>query len=214
MRLRGDVRFRRVTYSSHLVQALKRMGTVDASRLIELTRLTARTLTASSHMSFKVEMGVHNTALTVILFIAVLVGIALIVVLSINLTTTTISLEGSGSVISSKTLCSQLTSGLLNVSNDPFCTGRGNAKYDSELQLIITPSEVWYQSVCSQFCPSGEYDFSNDTCNDDDPEIANRVKRCVTALKPVDCVGQAKPVAISNGTLYYGSVASLETCVV
>jgi len=148
----------------------------------------------------------------VLLWVLVVV-LALVVLILIVLAILAVEEEESGSgVITEETSCDQLTEGLPEIGAQPCCEGGGGIKYNYELAMEMSSAPVSYQSICRQYCPPGLYDATQDVCLTTDPLITSQVEKCIKALKPVNCTGLAKPVAISYGSLYYGLRANLEGC--
>src|SRR5690606_19115674 len=93
-----------------------------------------------------------------------------------------------------------------------LCPNDGLIKYNTTLVGLMSPAVIPYQTVCMTYCSTGLYDRSTDTCTSSDQNQVQRTVNCVSATKPDDCIGSAKPVGISNGTLYYLNQAQLTSC--
>lgn len=110
--------------------------------------------------------------------------------------------------------CDSKTSGLTDISRTTSCPGT-TQKYMGDLNMLVGPAPVPYQTVCKEFCPGvGNYNTTNDTCSSiiSGTTAQDQFDTCIAKLKPVDCVGPANPVAISDGLLYYGQKRSLTAC--
>lgn len=107
--------------------------------------------------------------------------------------------------------CSDLISQLPNITDQGCCEGQGNIKYNAQLLLDMAPEPTNYQTVCRQFC-SGYYNENTDTCTGDTQYNTRLVSNCVNAMKPVNCIGPALPLALSGSTVYYGNKANLNGC--
>ena len=153
-----------------------------------------------------------NPGTTIIFIIIITVIIFGIILLLINI-------SGGGSNAGNvkfppSQACDANTSGLPDISLTTPCPGT-TQKYMPDLSMLTGPAPVPYQTVCKQFCPGvGNYDTSTDTCASltSGTTAQAQFDTCVTKLKPVDCVGAAKPVATSDGILYYGQKRSLTSC--
>ena len=151
-----------------------------------------------------------NVALILLWIIGISIGFIFLVSI-ISYAVYASNLDPSDGVIDATPQCSDLISGLPDISDDPFCPGQGNTKYNSDINVIMGPTVVGYQSVCKEFC-SGDYDTETDICSNDTQTNIDLVNNCLAAMRPVDCIGQALPLAISDGTTYYGNRASITRC--
>lgn len=151
-----------------------------------------------------------NSGTTFIFIVIILIIIIGIIVLLIN-----VSGGGSNNVpFTPSQGCDTRTSGLPDITQSNPCPGT-TQKYMADLNMLVGPAPVPYQTVCKQFCPgNGNYNTQNDTCSSivSGTTAQSQFDTCVTRLKPVDCVGTARPVAISSGLLYYGQQRSLTSC--
>lgn len=148
----------------------------------------------------------------VLLWVTVVIVGLVIVGLLLAFTVETVATDEGGGSSTVKPDCSELTAGLPDIGQQECCAGQGIIKYNFDLAMDTSPSPVAYQSICRQYCPSGLYDMTTDTCTTEDPTILSQVSKCLTAIKPVECTGLARPVATSYGTLYYGLRANLVGC--
>ncbi len=149
----------------------------------------------------------------IVLWVTVAVaGVVVILLLTYTIVVETTDISGGGGTVDSKPGCDELTSGLPDISAQKCCAGQGITKYNYDLAMDVSPAPVAYQTICRQYCPEGLYDMTNDTCLSDDSNIQSQVSKCLTAIKPTNCTGLAKPVGTSYGTLYYGLRANLNGC--
>ena len=110
--------------------------------------------------------------------------------------------------------CSEI-SNLPDISNQPFCQGTETineqgltigTKFIEQLQLEVSPFPNNYLTVCSQLCIG---DVVKENCITNSTDSLLEYNDCIRALKPINCIGAANPVAISNGIKYYGLKASM-----
>jgi hypothetical protein len=152
-----------------------------------------------------------NVALVTLWVIVILIAIGIIIfVLWYSLTIWNMTAEKN--VINLDSYCTSLTSDLTDYSTLDLCPNMGLVKYNTTLVGLMSPAVIPYQQVCMTYCSTGLYDRTTDTCTSSDQNQVQRTANCVTATKPVDCIGSAKPVGISNGTLYYLNQAQLTSC--
>ena len=125
----------------------------------------------------------------VIIFFIVLIFIGVFVVLS---------RKSSGT--NSITPCSQDLTGLQDISQLPTCSNLGTLKYDRDILsgMTLAPFSTYYLNVCIPYCTN--FSYSQNTCTSNDTNF----NTCVGLISPVNCQGNAKPLAISNGIAYYG----------
>lgn len=111
--------------------------------------------------------------------------------------------------------CSQSNSNLPDISNLACCFFNGsnsNLVYDRNFNMILAPFPTYFMDVCIGFCPTGDFDYTAQTCTTSDPVAQNQFNNCVVLLEPHNCQGSALPIAISNGILYYGFEATNRDC--
>lgn len=171
---------------------------------------TTEKVISTPESTSKVEAG-SFFSLTLVWVIIMIIAVLFLISATVYVIIVVVQSSGTG-ILNDNTYCSDLTSGLKDISNVAFCADEGLIKYDPDLLVNSGPAQVGYQQVCRQFCPSGQYDTTTDTCSDTDPVTQQRVTNCVNATKPVNCIGQAKAIAISNGTPYYAQEANLIGC--
>lgn len=152
-----------------------------------------------------------NIGLVTLWVIVLIVTLCVIIfVIWYSLTIWNISVEKN--VINLDSYCTALTSGLTDYSTLGLCPNSGLTKYNSTLFGLMTPAVIPYQTVCMTYCSTGLYDRTTDICTSTDQNQVQTTANCVAATKPVDCIGSAKPVGISNGTLYYLNQAQFTSC--
>lgn len=98
----------------------------------------------------------------------------------------------------------QIPKDLIDISGLSCCqqgTVTTSFRYVPSLGLTVAPYPTYYLNVCQEYCQQGL--GSSGTCINDDG--TDNFNSCITKLKPdSECPNPAKPVAISNGQLYYG----------
>jgi hypothetical protein len=156
--------------------------------------------------------GAKTTGAIVLLWAIIVIIAILVIVSAVIFTVVLIIRQSDPTILDSTSYCKDLTQGLPDISNQAFCTGRGNVKYNRDLLVDSSPAAIGYQQVCSQFCSVGYYDKSTDTCKSDNDVEIERTSNCVTATRPDNCYGPAKPISISNGTPYYAYQADIVGC--
>lgn len=152
-----------------------------------------------------------NIALVTLWVIVILIAVGVIIFVlwySLNIW----NMSADKDIIDLESYCTSLTSNLTDYSTLGLCPNMGTVKYDSTLLGLISPAVIPYQTVCMTYCSTGLYDRTTDTCTSSDQNQVQRTTNCVNATKPVDCIGSAKPVGISNGTLYYLNQAQFTSC--
>ena len=142
-----------------------------------------------------------------------ILGIAIAIIILLGIVGFTIYSfnEANNGTINGTPYCSSLTAGLPDISNQLCCQDQGNVKYNLDIKVDMSPAVISYQSVCKQFC-AGTYDLETDVCSNDTPSDIALVNACLAQMKPRNCIGQAMPLAISNGTIYYGLRADINGC--
>lgn len=104
----------------------------------------------------------------------------------------------------------------LDVSELPCCVDvNGNItdmKYLSEYDLVVSNSPKPYLGVCSQFCKNGVSE-DQQTCIDIGVDVdQQKFKKCIDLTKPIDCVGDVKPIAYQGIVRYYAYSATDSLC--
>lgn len=150
-----------------------------------------------------------TTAIFIVIIAIIIIGIVILI----------INISGGGSNAANVQFqpsqsCDNNTAGLSDISRTAPCPGT-NQKYVSDLNMLTGTAIVPYQTVCKQFCPGiGNYNGADDTCSSISSGSTAQAQfdTCIARLKPIDCLGAAKPVAISYGVPYYGQEKSLTAC--
>jgi len=111
--------------------------------------------------------------------------------------------------------CSESLSNLPDITDAPCCFfNRANStlKYNRNFDLTLAPFPTYYLDVCIGFCPNGDFNYDTKQCVTTNPTALNKYNNCVNLLKPLNCQGQALPIAVSDGIAYYGFEAGNGNC--
>jgi hypothetical protein len=138
---------------------------------------------------------------TTIIFIIIILAIIIAIVAML------LSISNNTPAVPPSKACDSATPST-DITNTTVCPG-SITKYMPDLNMLAGPTAVPYQTVCRSFCPGGHYNTENDTCPGLTTGTAQaQFNTCISQLKPVQCIGPANPVAVSNGILYYGQSKS------
>jgi hypothetical protein len=84
------------------------------------------------------------------------------------------------------------------------------SRYIPELDMVVNPVEIDYQTVCSQFCTEG-IDLVNGICHNRTGQ--QKYEKCITLSKPPNtCSKYSLPVAVLGTTYYYPYSAGDQSC--
>lgn len=153
----------------------------------------------------------------ILLYIIIFILIVLIALILILNKTVVNVIGDQGGVIITPGGCTVNTSTLPNLSFNQCCNLFGIAtgnRYLSSLNLVVSPTQIDYLSVCAGFCLGG-YNKTTGTCENLGPNVDSGVTNfnlCVASTKPVGCSDLSLPVAISGTQLLYASSATNLLC--
>ena len=83
-----------------------------------------------------------------------------------------------------------------------------SSRYLPELDMVVNPIAVDYQSVCNQFCTEGKV---GNNCNNNIGQ--QKYQNCISKSMPVNsCSGYSMPVAVLGKTYYYPNSATNQSC--
>jgi len=110
--------------------------------------------------------------------------------------------------------CSESTSNLTDVSGLACCAtssgGNSSLKYSPDLNMVLAPFPSGYLDVCVGFCDQTPLGPSG-TCEGSTGSVA-LFDQCVDLLAPKMCQGEAMPIGVDGTILYYGYLATGNTC--
>lgn len=108
--------------------------------------------------------------------------------------------------------CSPAKETLPNISTALCCVSGGiltTNKYLTSLDMVVSQSATYYETVCAGFCQNG---FSDGKCNGGIGQ--DKYTACISKLKPEKCKSPGNPVATDGINYYYGYSAGKGNCLV